>query len=364
MPAASFLKAAKSLAREAIANVPLGAWQLAFPKDVIALGYHVVSDDDLPHLKYYPYKTGAQFEADVAFAVDRFRAVGYAEVNEHRTGGAPLPPRAILFTFDDGFAECYDVIRPILLKYGAGGVFFVTIDFLDDQALFFETKVSLGLGAIERMSDDEARDRAAAAGPLDASRRAVAERRLGAARVAPPATSAHRTLMLGLLGLEQADEPEIDRACAGLGIDVAAYSRRRPLYLTRERVRQLAADGFTIGGHGLAHRALQRMDPEGIEREIVGSCAIVRDLTGQATVPFAFPYDGIGIDRGLLAAIRQRHPYVGLIFDTQDLRREVPFIVDRVWTDPPPGDAHSTNLPRLLRRAWSRRQAWFRASMT
>jgi len=34
-----------------------------FPKDVIALGYHMVSDEDLPHLKYYRYKDRGQFEA-------------------------------------------------------------------------------------------------------------------------------------------------------------------------------------------------------------------------------------------------------------------------------------------------------------
>lgn len=364
MPPPSLPQVAKSLARGALASVPLGAWQRLFPKDVIALGYHVVSDEDLPHLKYYPYKSRAQFEADVAFVTGRFHAVGYDAVAAHRLAGATLPRASFLFTFDDGFAECHDVVRPILRKHGAGGVFFVTTEFLDDRKLFFETKVSLGLAAVERMAPGEARRRLAGPGPegkvTDPARMALALRRLGLVRCAPPGDPATRQLMLWLLAFEQDDEPAIDAACAALGVDPAAYSSRRRLYLTREQVRELAGDGFTIGGHGRAHLSLKGMDPVRLEREIVASCEVVRDLTGQQTVPFAFPYDGEGIDRALLAAIRRRHPFLGLIFDTQGLRREVPFWVDRVWSDPPPPGEGDTNLPGLLREAWSHRQAWFR----
>src|SRR5438270_5700358 len=112
MPSPPLLKNAKRLARGALEQVPLGVWQRLFPKDVIALGYHIVSDEDLPHLKYYRYKNSAQFEADVAFVTKRFQIVSYEEVAAHRLRGIPLPPQSFLFTFDDGFAECYDVIRP------------------------------------------------------------------------------------------------------------------------------------------------------------------------------------------------------------------------------------------------------------
>ena len=350
----------------ALELVPLAVWQRLFPKDVIALGYHIVSDEDLPHLKYYRYKDSGQFEADVAFVTGRFRSVSYDEVVTRRLRGIAMPPRSFLFTFDDGFAECYDVIRPILQKYATSGVFFITTDFLDDRSLFFETKVSLCLTAVERMGAEEARERVASMG-LDArspdpDRRTLAESRLSLARIASPASPAHHTLALWLLGFEQDDEAEIAVACAALGVDPEAYSRGRPLYLSAERVRQLAADGFTVGGHGIAHLPLQRMDNDQLERDVVTSCRIVRDLTGQEKVPFAFPYHGRGIDRGMLAGLRERHPFIELIFDTGGLRREVPFVVDRVWADPPPADGvRRTNLPETLRRSWSYRQAWFRA---
>ncbi len=250
MPAPPFLKAAKSLAG-CVELVPLAVWQRLFPKDVIALGYHIVSDEDLPHLKYYRYKDSGQFEADVAFVTGQFRSVSYDEVVTRRLRGIAMPPRSFLFTFDDGFAECYDVIRPILQKYATSGVFFITTDFLDDRSLFFETKVSLCLTAIERMGAEEARERVASMG-LDArspdpDRRTLAESRLSLARIASPASPAHHTLALWLLGFEQDDEAEIAVACAALGVDPEAYSAR-PSPVSQRRASQTARGRRLHGG--------------------------------------------------------------------------------------------------------------------
>ena len=62
------LRGAKRTAKSVLGSIPAGVWQRVFPKDVLALGYHVVSDEDLPHLKLYPYKNARHFENDVVFA--------------------------------------------------------------------------------------------------------------------------------------------------------------------------------------------------------------------------------------------------------------------------------------------------------
>ena len=126
----SFIKRAAS---RVFRSMPLWFWERVVPKDVIALCYHIVSDEDLPHQVYYSYKNARQFENDVVYA--KRRAVGYDEVARHRLGSQPLPRSRILFTFDDGFAECFHVVRPILRKHSVPGVFFVTTSFLDDQRL-------------------------------------------------------------------------------------------------------------------------------------------------------------------------------------------------------------------------------------
>jgi peptidoglycan/xylan/chitin deacetylase (PgdA/CDA1 family) len=334
-----------------------------FPKDVITLGYHAVSDERLDHLRFYSYKNAVQFANDIAFV--RARAVPYARVAEHRLRNGPLAANSVLITVDDGFAECHDVIRPILLRYGVDAVFFVTTEFLDESVLFFESVVSLCITAIEGMTAAQVETAIAAAGisfgALRSSpRRQLASTRLQQAAVAADQPPEKRLLLTWLLGFENGEDAELEQACALLGIDPRAYSSRRPIFMTSGQVRQLAADGFTIGAHGLTHRCLEGRSPAEIEREIVASCTRIRELTGQRRVPFAFPYSGLGIDRGILGDILSRNgDLVDLLFDIGWLRRDAGFIVNRVFADEPPSGSE-TNLPRLLQTAWSGPSAWFR----
>jgi peptidoglycan/xylan/chitin deacetylase (PgdA/CDA1 family) len=44
---------------------------------------------------------------------------------------APLPAKPIMLTFDDGYADAYSVVMPLLKAYGMTGVFFVTVNLVD-----------------------------------------------------------------------------------------------------------------------------------------------------------------------------------------------------------------------------------------
>jgi len=63
--------------------------------------------------------------------------LGYATVSldavlEHYLRGAPLPPKAVLLTFDDGYRDNLENALPILRRHGYPAVLFVPIGFLDD----------------------------------------------------------------------------------------------------------------------------------------------------------------------------------------------------------------------------------------
>ena len=144
---------------------------------------------------------------------------------------------------------------------------------------------------------------------------------------------------------------------ARLGIEPQSYLQKVQPYLTTQQIRQLQADGFTIGAHSRSHQRLQGLPRDEAEREIVESCRIIRDITGQSSVPFAFPYFGGELDRAWLRRMREQHDFIGLFFDTDGLREDEPFVVQRVFGERFGPDR---TMDAILRRAWARRPAWRR----
>jgi Predicted xylanase/chitin deacetylase len=65
------------------------------------------------------------------------RELGYQVVDldavlDHYTVGAPLPDRAVLITFDDGYRDTLENAMPVLQKHGHKAVIFVPVAYMED----------------------------------------------------------------------------------------------------------------------------------------------------------------------------------------------------------------------------------------
>jgi len=356
------MRRVRAAAQRVLRRVPVAAWRRLFPKTAVGICYHMVSDVSLPHLRHYPVLGTAAFEADLLYLKRRFGFLTYAQLAGRRDGTRPVRDNAVMLTFDDGFAECASVAAPMLRRHGADCVFFVITDLLDNAVLFRESEASLCIDAVLRHSVAEVeaimRDlglQARLPPPPD---------RAPSGAMYPPLELAglHRTasptllpLLHWLLTIDVSETATLRRLGARLGIDPQHYLQQAQPYLTTQQIRRLREDGFTIGAHGRSHRWLGSLSRADAEQEIVESCRIVRDLTGQASVPFAFPYFGGTLDRAWLAQLRRQHDVIGLFFDTDGLREDEPFVVQRVFGERFGPDR---TLDAALRRAWARRPAW------
>jgi peptidoglycan/xylan/chitin deacetylase (PgdA/CDA1 family) len=70
--------------------------------------------------------------------MDQLRDLSYAVVDlqavlSHYVEGQPLPPHAVLITFDDGYHDNLDNAARVLRKYSYPAVLFVPIGYLDDR---------------------------------------------------------------------------------------------------------------------------------------------------------------------------------------------------------------------------------------
>ena len=291
--------------------LPIGALRGLSGSPRVSFLYHVVSDLPLPHVKHlYTNKTTRLFEDDLV-SLKR-----YGEVGDYRqwtlTEGAPL------LTFDDGYAECHSVVRPLLQKHGIPCIFFVTTDWIGNAKLFYRNKVSLCIERTARMRPHEWEDY-----------REACARALGCEM------ANRESLSKALLALEAEDEPRIDEICGILGVDWRAFLAQRDPYLTREQVGQLAAEGFTIGAHGRTHRRLDRLGSEDAFQEIADSCIAVREWTGQTRVPLSLPHNQIPADNGLFERIAKELPFVDGLFGGIGFSNRSDRVIQRLTLDDP-----------------------------
>jgi peptidoglycan/xylan/chitin deacetylase (PgdA/CDA1 family) len=315
----------KSLARRlgvrAIAGLPRRTLEKLVPREAIALFYHSIAEKPLPHVRHlYPHKSPSEFEADVIYLKQNYRLPAFSEFAEEMTSPhGPKQPCAIL-TFDDGMSQCFDLVRPILLKHRVPCSFFITKCFIDNRELFYRHKVSLCIDAISGQSTEEQARCARSVG-----------KRIGLE------LSSAGDLRKWIKGLRLADESMIDVAGQELGIDFEAFLKTVKPYMTSDQVKELHTDGFTIGAHSLRHARFAELTNPEIESDIVESCSFVGSLLGLKKVPFAFPFSAQGVDRRFLRSVAQRHPWVTPMFGTDGLNIDDPYLVNRLPADTPAG---------------------------
>src|SRR5262245_15079392 len=126
------------------ACVPLSVWQRLVGVDLLLPYYHIVSDEEVPHIRHlYAYRNLRDFQRDLDFFLSHYQPVGLSDLVDHLTGVKVLPRNSFHLTFDDGFREMHDVVGPILRAKGISATFFLSTDFLDNADMAHHLKLSV-----------------------------------------------------------------------------------------------------------------------------------------------------------------------------------------------------------------------------
>ena len=100
------------------------------------LMYHYVSvpPPDADKYRLDLSVTPDQFAAQLGWLRDNgYTTVSLDDLYLALTEGYPLPPRPVILTFDDGYADAYDHAFRLLEQYGMVGTFFVVTEWMDQQ---------------------------------------------------------------------------------------------------------------------------------------------------------------------------------------------------------------------------------------
>jgi peptidoglycan/xylan/chitin deacetylase (PgdA/CDA1 family) len=95
------------------------------PRGIPILCYHHVSEVKRPAFRSYILPPARFHEQMRWLAARGYRAISLDELYDHLVAGAPIPPKPIVITFDDAYAELEHTATPLLAELGFPHTHFV-----------------------------------------------------------------------------------------------------------------------------------------------------------------------------------------------------------------------------------------------
>ena len=222
------------------------------------------------------------FDRQMAKLARRYRVLSQEEVFEHFRTRRPFPDRAILVTFDDGYADNFEHALPILSRHSIPATFFLTTGPIDRQDyLWWDELGSALLALVGRKPALTSREFEKFPPRL----RPVLESVLGASE--PPFELIDRCTSI-LNGTDGATRRDVVARLAALAVPYREGPRPR-LMLTWDEVRTMRKEGMTMGAHTVNHTYLDELDEVSGRFEIDHCLDRIEQETGKRPFAFSFP---------------------------------------------------------------------------
>lgn len=263
---------ASGLAPAVLKLVPRG------PRRLIVLAYHrildIADEDAHPGDPELVSTSVSGFERQMRFVRDNFTPLSLADVLDTLDRGAPLPPRSLVVTFDDGHFDNYTNAFPVLKSLGVPATIFLSTAYIDSPhtPFWFDRVAQLFFHA-------------------PAGQMALRELEY-TATLGTTQTRRHET---GQLLRRLKREPNVRRLAvldeleALLAQHVPAGKAPRRSAMTWDEVRKMASAGIEFGSHTVTHPILSRLDDAEVLRELSDSRERIRSQTGRPTDTVAYP---------------------------------------------------------------------------
>lgn len=237
--------------------------------------YHVVSDENLPHILNYNYRNIQQFKSELDFFLKYFKPVSLEELmNNPGTN-----KKVFHISFDDGLKECAEIIAPILWEKGIPATFFVNPGFVDNKALFHKYKASLILTKLVESPSPEAEQ-------------ILLKNNL----------QGNNILNSNILQVDI-----LNQVAEIIGLDFNVFLKKQKPYLTTQHLLQLKNEGFSIGAHSSNHPEFWQISKKEQINEVRKSVNWVSEKINPEIKTFAFPFSDSGADKSVLQTVEKEN---------------------------------------------------------
>lgn len=228
------------------------------------VNYHnIVKDEDYDQYDkgIFTRKAKSAFEKEVESLSKNFEFVSLKQLVESLKKGQVIP-KALAFTFDDGYQGVYKFALPVLEAYGTVGSIFVISQYPSQTVCFDFDKLEIAF-------------RISGKGAMDDLR---------------PIKQKIKKMTNALV------KEHISRLLVNLGVtedSINHYALTHPKYkpLSWQELNNASQQGHIIGSHTRTHPSLTRISTTEVIDEVYGSLATIKkNVPGLVWTPFAYPY--------------------------------------------------------------------------
>jgi len=292
--------------------------RVLFPNRRVAiLRYHAVVDpQNCDYASPGICISKQDFEKHVRYFARRYRVISLDDVIDTIRAGKPLPTNAVVFTFDDGYADNF-LAAEILKRYNASGTFYLTVSCIDRAEPFWLFEANyLILKTKQSHLRLQVNGEQIELNLADAARKTAAIREV--VKIIKSNNRAVRETVREQLRQQLAGEEYRDAADR--------------VMLTWEQVKKMLQNGMIIGGHTMTHLNLPNADPADAQQEIsMSRVALEKKLEipiRHFSVPNSGPYryyndqvKQMVAASGYVSAVTSAHGFVDSKSDLLQLRR-------------------------------------------
>jgi len=284
-------------------KIPFFVLEKAVKTNLIVPQYHMVSNEEVPHVKHlYTYRNVRQFKDDIDFFLRYYSPISLYDLINSRKNDRDLPEESFLLTFDDGLREQYDIIAPILIEKGIPATFFLTIDFLDNKQLFYRHKASILIEHVQKSGELNS---------IDEIKNIFSKYEIK-----------FTDLKTSILSVKYNRKHVLNEIALLLGVDFDNYLSCVKPFLNTEQVKELVKDGFTIGAHSIDHPLYSSLS---LEEQLYQTKESINRIKEKFLVDygaFAFPHTDFGVSKKFFEEILGSG-FIDVSFGTSGMKKDI-----------------------------------------
>lgn len=239
--------------------------------EIIILMYHRVCDINNHDLDNDAIVTTQNFDEQMEYISRNYKVISFDTFIKYYENNKKLPKNSIIITFDDGYKDCYLYAYPILKKYNAPAIFFLTTDYINSDKLFWWDKIAYIINNTDMKS---------------------------------LSINGFGTFSLEDSVKKEKTKREIFRKLKSLDTDSMknilnqienelkvkiSYKESNNLYLTWKEIKEMGVNGMDFGAHTCSHSILTKIPLEKVQIEAMKSKSIIQENLSKEVIFFSYP---------------------------------------------------------------------------